>query len=87
MARVGLTRKQAESAEILSNIVFKGLALVVLLGLLTAGFGVFIYLAVTDRPGTAAIVGGVDTLIGVLLKYVYSDLFGGLRSYDGPPLT
>jgi len=72
-----ITRRQADVAKIISDIVYKGLALIVVLGLLVAGFSVFIYalLKLADRPLGTAILGGIDLMLGVILHQVYKSLF------------
>jgi hypothetical protein len=71
-----VTRKQAEVAEIIAGIVMKAVALAVVLILLTAGFVVFLYAVLKlDRPIATGILGGIDVLLGVLLRQVYGSLF------------
>jgi hypothetical protein len=70
------TKPQAEVARLLSEIVFKGLALAVVLFLLVVGFFAFLYaLFRLERPVSTGILGGMDILLGVLLRQVYGSLF------------
>jgi membrane-bound ClpP family serine protease len=76
MAKWGVTKGQAEVARVLSEIVFKGIALFVVLALLVIGFLAFIYaLFRLDKPVSTGILGGVDLLLGFLLRQVYGSLF------------
>lgn len=76
MARFPITRHQAETAGILLDIVYKGVALFVVLGLLTLGFLTFLYAILRlDKPIATSVLGGCDLLLGVLLKQVYGSLF------------
>jgi len=71
-----ITRPQAEVATIISNIAFRALALIVVLGLLIVGFGVFIYALLNDKqPVATSILGGVDLMLGFLTHQVYASLF------------
>ena len=73
---VKITRPQAEVATLISNIVFRALALCVVLALLVVGFGVFIYALLNDKDsGATSILGGVDLMFGVLTRQVYASLF------------
>jgi hypothetical protein len=70
------TKPQAEVARVLSDILFKGAALFVVLLLLIVGFVAFLYaLFKLDKPVATSVLGGVDLLLGVLLKQVYGSLF------------
>ena len=73
---MSVSAEQAQVAKVLADIAFKGIALFVVLALLIVGFFVFIYgVLYLDKPLSEAILGGVDLMLGVLLRQVYGSLF------------
>lgn len=82
MAKFGISLEQAQVASIITDILFKAVALGVMLVLLVAGFILFGYTVVYRSEAlVAAVAAGLETVIGVISREVYKGLF----NKDGSP--